>query len=52
MPATNHTPDVAAIAGGVLAALASKKQIVPLSSRPGGLSLGDAYRVTPGAAAA
>jgi 2-oxo-3-hexenedioate decarboxylase len=47
MAAPNHTPDVAAIAGDVLAALANNKQIAPFSSRPGGLSLGDAYRVTP-----
>jgi 2-oxo-3-hexenedioate decarboxylase len=47
MAAPDHTPDVAAIANDVLAALASKRQIPPFSSRPGGLSLGDAYRVTP-----
>jgi 2-oxo-3-hexenedioate decarboxylase len=44
---SDPTPDVAAIANDVLAALASKKQIAPFSSRPSGLSLGDAYRVTP-----
>jgi 2-oxo-3-hexenedioate decarboxylase len=43
----DHTPDVAAIASDVLAALASKRQIPPLSSRPGGLGLADAYRVMP-----
>jgi 2-keto-4-pentenoate hydratase len=47
MATPDHTPDVAAIAGDALAALASKKQIAPFSSRPGGLGLGDAYRVTP-----
>lgn len=43
----DHTPDIAAIAGDVLSALASERQISPFSSRLGGLSLGDAYRVTP-----
>jgi 2-oxo-3-hexenedioate decarboxylase len=47
IPGHDHAPDVAAIADDVLAALASKKQIPPFSARPGGLSLGDAYRVTP-----
>jgi 2-oxo-3-hexenedioate decarboxylase len=47
MAAPDHAPDVARIAGDVSAALASKKQIAPFSSRPGGLSLGDAYRVAP-----
>jgi len=47
MTASNPTPDVAAIAGEVLAASASKKQIPPFSSRTDGLSLSDAYRVTP-----
>jgi 2-oxo-3-hexenedioate decarboxylase len=46
MAASDHTPDVAAIANDVLAALAGKKQIPQFSSRPNGLSLGDAYRVT------
>jgi 2-keto-4-pentenoate hydratase len=45
--ASEHAPDVAAIANDVLAALASRKQISQFSSRPGGLSLADAYRVTP-----
>ncbi|MGA8613909.1 MAG: hydratase [Xanthobacteraceae bacterium] len=47
MAEPDHTPDVAAIANDVLAALASKRQIPPFSSRPGGLGLGDAYRVMP-----
>ena len=47
MAAPNHTPDVAAIANEVLAASESKRQIPPFSSRPGGLGLGDAYRVMP-----
>src|SRR6202050_2988424 len=47
MDAPDHTPDIAAIAGEVLAALAGKRQIPPFSSRPSGLSLSDAYRVTP-----
>jgi 2-oxo-3-hexenedioate decarboxylase len=47
MAATTPTPDVATIANDVLAALANKKQIPPFSSRPGGLDLADAYRVTP-----
>jgi 2-keto-4-pentenoate hydratase len=45
MAAPDPTPDIAAIANDVLAALASKKQIPQFSSRPGGLSLSDAYRV-------
>jgi 2-oxo-3-hexenedioate decarboxylase len=47
MAASDHTPDIAAIANEVLTALAGKKQIPPFSSRPGRLSLGDAYRVMP-----
>jgi 2-keto-4-pentenoate hydratase len=47
MSGPNPTPEVASIALDVLAALANKKQIPPFSSRPGGLSLSDAYRVTP-----
>jgi 2-oxo-3-hexenedioate decarboxylase len=47
MTRLDHTLDVVAIAGDVLAALASKRQIPPFSSRPGGLNLADAYRVTP-----
>src|SRR5580692_6854961 len=46
MAATTPTPDVATIANDVLVALANKKQIPPFSSRPGGLTLADAYRVT------
>jgi 2-oxo-3-hexenedioate decarboxylase len=46
MAAPDHGPDVATIANDVLAASASKQQIPPFSARPGGLSLGDAYRVT------
>lgn len=47
MATSDHAPDVAAIANDVLMALASKKQIAQFSSRPGGLDLADAYRVTP-----
>jgi 2-oxo-3-hexenedioate decarboxylase len=47
MAAPISQSDVAAIAGDVLTALADKKQIAPFSSRLGGLSLDDAYRVTP-----
>jgi 2-oxo-3-hexenedioate decarboxylase len=47
MAATTPTPDVATIANDVLVALANKKQIPPFSSRPGGLNLANAYRVTP-----
>jgi 2-oxo-3-hexenedioate decarboxylase len=47
MPATNHAPNVGAIAGEVLAASNNNKQIPPFSSRQGGFALGDAYRVTP-----
>jgi 2-oxo-3-hexenedioate decarboxylase len=47
MAAADPTPDIAAIAGDILAALANKRQISPFSSRPSGLSLGDAYRVMP-----
>ena len=46
MTASDQTPDIAAIARDVVAALASRKQIPQFSSRPGGLSLGDAYQVT------
>jgi 2-oxo-3-hexenedioate decarboxylase len=46
MASTDHAPDVTAIANDVLAALASKKQIAQFSSRPGGLNMSDAYRVT------
>jgi 2-oxo-3-hexenedioate decarboxylase len=47
MASSDPTPDVAAIANDVLVALTNKKQISPFSSRPGGLGLGGAYRVTP-----
>jgi 2-oxo-3-hexenedioate decarboxylase len=44
-PAT-ETPDVKAVADDVLAALTSRRQIAPFSSRPPLLTLGEAYRVT------
>ena len=47
MAPRDHTPDIAAIANDVLKALASKKQISPFSSRSDGLTLRDAYKVTP-----
>ena len=47
MAPSDPTPHVAAIANDVLVALTNKKQISPFSSRPSGLSLGHAYRVTP-----
>lgn len=40
-------PDVRAIADEVLASLTTHEQIAPFSSLPGGLTLEDAYRVTP-----
>jgi 2-oxo-3-hexenedioate decarboxylase len=47
MAESDHAPDIAAIAGEVLAALENNKQIPPFSSQRGGLTLGNAYRVTP-----
>lgn len=46
MHAPRGTPDVNAVAGDVLAALTSRRQIAPFSSRPLPLALSDAYRVT------
>jgi 2-oxo-3-hexenedioate decarboxylase len=46
MTASDQPADIAAIVGDVLAALASQKQVPLFSSRPGGLSVGNAYRVT------
>jgi 2-oxo-3-hexenedioate decarboxylase len=39
--------DVKAVANEVVASLAGNRQIPPFSSRPGGLTLAQAYRVTP-----
>ncbi len=42
-----RAPNIEAIAGEVIAALAAKRQIAPFSARPGGLTLEDAGRVQP-----
>ena len=47
MVALPETLDLKAVAGDVVAALASHRQIPTFSSRPGGLALAGAYRVTP-----
>jgi len=46
MPLAEATTDVDAIAAEVLAALDAPRQIAPFSSRPGGLTQDDAYRVS------
>jgi len=46
MAVPDRNADLDAIAGDVLAALSSHRQIPMFSSRPGGLTLGDGYRVT------
>src|SRR5215469_9323881 len=46
MGALTKPPDVEAIASAVLASLAAHRQIPTFSSRPGGLTLAQAYRVT------
>jgi len=47
MDANNHSQTLRAIAGEAFAALRDARQIVPFSERPAGLSVEDAYRVTP-----
>ncbi|HEY1312114.1 MAG TPA: hydratase [Pseudolabrys sp.] len=47
MDTRSKTPDLAATAGEVIAALAERRQIQPFSARPGGLTLADAGRVQP-----
>jgi 2-keto-4-pentenoate hydratase len=47
MAAPTETLDVNAVAGEVVASLAGHRQIPTFSSRPGGLTLAQAYRVTP-----
>jgi 2-oxo-3-hexenedioate decarboxylase len=47
MAALTEALDLKAVAGDVDAALAGHRQIPTFSSRPGGLALADAYRVTP-----
>ena len=47
MAAPTHAPDLDAIAANVLSALASHRQIPAFSHSPGGLTLGDAYRLPP-----
>src|SRR5271163_3850335 len=47
MIASNEVLELEAIAGDVVAALASRRQLPTFSSRPGGLTLAKAYRVTP-----
>ena len=42
-----ESPDLKAIASDVVACLASRHQVPTFSSRPAGLALADAYRVTP-----
>ena len=47
MTALTEVLDVKAIAGEVVASLAGHYQIPTFSSRPGGLTLAQAYRVAP-----
>ncbi len=47
MPASIETLDVEAVAGDVLTSLSRRRQIAPFSSRPAGLALDRAHRVTP-----
>ena len=47
MDTRSKTPDLAAIAGEVIAALAERRQIPPFSARPDGLTLEDAGRIQP-----
>src|ERR1700743_170195 len=47
MAAPTETPDLRAIADEVTSALPDHRQIPTFSSRPAGLSLAQAYRVTP-----
>ena len=47
MVAQTKTLDLKAVAGDVVASLASHRQIPTFSSRPGGLALADAFRVAP-----
>jgi 2-oxo-3-hexenedioate decarboxylase len=47
MVALTEALDLNAVAGEVVASLASHRQIPPFTSRPGGLTLADALRVTP-----
>jgi 2-keto-4-pentenoate hydratase len=47
MDQTKNARTLKAIAAEAFAALGGARQIPPFSSRPGGLSLDDAYRVTP-----
>jgi 2-oxo-3-hexenedioate decarboxylase len=47
MVAPTETPDLKAIADEVIASLASQSQISTFTSRPGGLTLAQAYRVMP-----
>jgi len=47
MVALNEALDLKAIAGDVVASLAGHRQLPTFSSRPGGLTLAQAYRVTP-----
>src|SRR5580692_9741144 len=47
MAALTEAPDVKAVANEVVAALAGHYQIPKFSSRPGGLTLAQAYRVAP-----
>ncbi|MGB6350495.1 MAG: hydratase [Pseudolabrys sp.] len=47
MPAPSIAPDIKAISREVLTSLSTHNQIPTFSSRPGGLTLDEAYRVTP-----
>ena len=47
MDSGGAAPDIAAVAREAIAAITDHRQIVPFSSRRGGLTLADSYRVTP-----
>jgi 2-oxo-3-hexenedioate decarboxylase len=47
MVALNEALELKAIAGDVVASLASHRQLPTFSTRPGGLTLAQAYRITP-----
>src|SRR5580700_7614359 len=47
MVAPTETPDVKTVADEVVASLAGHSQIPTFTSRPGGLTLAEAYRVIP-----
>jgi 2-keto-4-pentenoate hydratase len=47
MDTVTRAQEIPSIAADVLTSLSGHRQIAPFSSRPGGLTLDDAYRVTP-----